>query len=223
MLMRDEIHAIHLGIISTLIRAILRAFMDIVKNVLDIQGRAAAKLETKFRNVVARRTGRDRQRHMYNMHIYAFTCNHNFRGIHDCLVPVSPYLAEIFKHLRTKGKLPPKMRAMDMRHVLLILPFFLEGLLTVEVEEYNRRKSPMARIVDPEPIMEDIIIMLLSLYELYRPKFPAKDEEDIKDFGTRGKRFKCMHILHILQMNAFCTYGNIHCVLVLFTDILHIN
>ena len=42
MLMRDEMHAIDLGIIIMLIRAILRAFMEIVEIVLDIQGRAAA-------------------------------------------------------------------------------------------------------------------------------------------------------------------------------------
>ena len=64
MLMRDEMHAIDLGIIITLIRAILRAFMEIVGIVLDIQGRHASKLEMRFRNVVARRTERDRQRYV---------------------------------------------------------------------------------------------------------------------------------------------------------------
>ena len=70
MLMCDEMHAIDLGIIITLIRAILRAFIEIVAIVLDIQGRAAI-LEMRFRNVVALRIGRDGQRYMYNMHIYA--------------------------------------------------------------------------------------------------------------------------------------------------------
>jgi hypothetical protein len=96
-------------------------------------------------------------------------------------------MAGLFKHLRTKGKLPPRVRAMDMRHLLLILPFFLEGLLTEEVEEYNRR-YPVAQIVDPSPVMVDITIMLLSWYQLYRRKFPAKDEGDIKNLGTLGKR-----------------------------------
>ena len=58
-LVRDGVHAIDLGIIITLIWAILLTFMEIVAVVLDIQGRATAKLETRFRNVVARRTGRD--------------------------------------------------------------------------------------------------------------------------------------------------------------------
>ena len=71
-----------------------------------------------------------------------------FRGIHDCLVPVTPYdLAGLFKHLRTKNKLPPRVKPMDMRHILLTLPFLLEGLLTNEVEEHNRR-NPVAPIVN---------------------------------------------------------------------------
>ena len=172
MLMRDGMQAINIGIIITLIRAILRAFLEVVELILNIQGRAATKLEARFRNVLARRTGRDGQ---------------SFRGIHDCLVPVTPYLAEIFKHLRSKGKLPPRVRAVDMRHILLILPFLLQGLLTQEVEEHNK-KNPVFRIVDPSSIMVEITIMLLSWYTLYRRKFPAKDEEDIKDLSTLGER-----------------------------------
>ena len=74
-----------------------------------------------------------------------------------------------------------------MRHILLILPFLLQGLLTFEIEEYNTR-NPVMRIVDPSPMMVEITIMLLSWYKLYRRKFPAKDEEDIKDLGTLGER-----------------------------------
>ena len=110
-----------------------------------------------------------------------------FRGIHDCLVPVSPYLAGLFKHFCTKSRLPPRVRAMNLRKVLLILPFLLEGLLTNEVEEHNRR-NPVAPIVNPSPMRVEITIMLVSWYQLYRRKFPSKDEEDIKDSGTLGKR-----------------------------------
>ena len=104
---------------------------------------------------------------------YAYICMHmhlyviirfisSFRGIHDCLVPVTPYdLAGLFKHLCTKSKLPPRVRAMDMRHVHLILPFLLEGLLTEEVEDHNSR-NPVAPIVNPSPMMVEITVMLLS-------------------------------------------------------------
>ena len=132
-----------------------------------------------------------------------------FKGIHDCLVPVTPYLAGIFKHLRSTGKLPPRVRAMDMRHVLLILPFLLQGLLTEEVEEYNRM-NPLVRIVDPSPMMLEISIMLLSWYRLYRRKFPAKDEDDIKDLSSLGQRSIFLLIKHMQHKIAY------------FVDILHI-
>ena len=69
----------------------------------------------------------------------------------------------------------------------LILPFLLQGLYTVKVEECNTR-NPVTLVVDPSPMMVEITIMLLSWYKLYRRKFPAKDEEDIKDLGTLGER-----------------------------------
>ena len=62
MLMRDSMHTIDLGVIITLIKAILRAFFEVVESVLDIEGRAAAKLEVRFRNILAWRTGPDGQR-----------------------------------------------------------------------------------------------------------------------------------------------------------------
>jgi hypothetical protein len=68
MLMRDSLHTIDLGVIVTLIRAILRCFFELVETHLKIEGRAAAKLEKRFRGVLASRTGPDGQRYMYFMH-----------------------------------------------------------------------------------------------------------------------------------------------------------
>ena len=76
---------------------------------------------------------------------------------------------------------------MDMRHVLLLMPFLLDGLLTDEVEEYNLA-NPLGRISDPSPIMVNITVQLLSWYHLYRRRFPAKDEEDLKDLDALGKQ-----------------------------------
>ena len=50
---------------------------------------------------------------------------------------------------------------MDIHHLLLILLFLLHGLLTEEVEEYNRI-NPLVRIVDPYPIIVEVAIMILS-------------------------------------------------------------
>lgn len=76
---------------------------------------------------------------------------------------------------------------MDMRHVLILLPFLLEGLLTNEVEEYNSA-NPLGRVSDPSPMMVNIAVMLLSWYHLYRRRFPAKDEEDLRNLEIQGKQ-----------------------------------
>ena len=56
-------HAIDLGVIITLIRAILQALFELVELLLDIDRCAAAKLEARLRNVLARRAGPDGQRY----------------------------------------------------------------------------------------------------------------------------------------------------------------
>ena len=104
------------------------------------------------------------------MHLSVITrFNCSCRAKYGCLVHVTPYLAGLFKHLRTKSKLPPRVRAMNMRKVLLILLFLLEGLLTEEVEEHttDNRRNPVAQIVNPSPMMArmEITIILLSWYQ----------------------------------------------------------
>ena len=65
--------------------------------------------------------------HMNEYVIVCFICS--IMGINDCLVPLTPYLPGMFKHLPNKSKLPPRVREMDMRHILLILQFLQEGLI----------------------------------------------------------------------------------------------
>ena len=146
------------------------------------------------------------------MHLYApyafmlFICNNmrcmQFQG--NSRLP-GPNNTLFGRNMRSKGKLPPKVRAMDMRHILIILPFLLEGLLTDEVEEHNAANQFIHRVVDTSSKMVDITIMLLSWYHLYRRKFPAKDEEDIKNLSKLGDRYLiayCAYIciyLHILH------------------------
>jgi hypothetical protein len=105
MLMRDGMHAIDLGVIVTIIRAtgILRAFLECDELLLKIEGRAAGKLQLLFSNILAHcrthhwtRWAKVTCRYMLYMHdycVYAVTCMIcNFRGIHHCLVPATPYL-----------------------------------------------------------------------------------------------------------------------------------
>jgi hypothetical protein len=62
MLMRDRMHTIDLGVIVTLVKAIMRKFYECVEIFLDNEGLAASKLEIRFKNVLAKRTGPDNQR-----------------------------------------------------------------------------------------------------------------------------------------------------------------
>ena len=62
MLMRDRMHTIDLGVIVTLVKAIMRKFYESVEIFLDNEGLAASKLEIRFKNVLVKRTGPDNQR-----------------------------------------------------------------------------------------------------------------------------------------------------------------
>ena len=154
------------------------------------------------------------------MHLYViirFICS--FRGIHDCLVPVTPYLAGLFKYVRTKSKLPPRVRAMNKRKVLLILLFLLEGLLTEEVEEHttDNRRNPVAQIVNPSPMMArmEITIILLSWYQstTLSSKISCKGWRRYQGLRHPWREVKCMHILHIFNWLTYIAY-NKHPVLI---------
>ena len=72
MLMQDRMHTIDLGVIITLIKAIMRKFFECVEIFLDKEGLAASKLETRFKNVLATSTGPDNQTGVYC--IYCILC-----------------------------------------------------------------------------------------------------------------------------------------------------
>ncbi len=72
--------------------------------------------------------------------------------MHDCLVPVTPYLAIIFDSIRKSGVIPGNKRAVDMRNMLLML-------LEQEVEEHNSQNS-FDPVTDPS---DECIGIVLSL------------------------------------------------------------
>jgi hypothetical protein len=116
---------------------------------------------------------------------------HSFWGMHDCLVPITPYLAGIFNYLRLNRKIPPKVRAVDMRHILILLPFLLDGLLADEVLEHNRA-HPFNPALDPSSELIGITLVFIQWYNLYRRRYPPKDEVDIQVLTALGER--CEHI-----------------------------
>ena len=103
----------------------------------------------------------------------------------------------VFNYLRVHRKIPPKVRAMDMRHILLLLPFLLDGLLADEVLEHNRL-HPLNPAVDPSDEVIGITLLFIQWYNLYRRRYPPKDAVDIQDMAKLGDR--CEHISHILHI-----------------------
>ena len=102
-------------------------------------------------------------------------------GRHECLVPVTPWCAGVFEYLLENGKPPSRVRASDMRHILLVLPFLLPDLVGPEVEEYNRLNPAEEPLVDPSSDCIDVTLLLLTWYRLFRRSAPAKDEDDIQE------------------------------------------
>jgi hypothetical protein len=114
--------------------------------------------------------------------------------MHDCLVPITSWIGNIFDSLRKTSKLPTRVRGVDMRNLLLLLPFLLHNHLEEEVEDYNR-ENPFDPIVDPSYECIGIVLLFIDWYLLFRRRFPPKDEVDIKELQVLGMRY--LHILLI--------------------------
>ena len=158
------------------------------------------------------------------MHVYVIICCIcRFRGIRDCLVTVTPYLAGTFKHFRIKSRLLPRVREGYGYASCTSDPFISPGR-TPEVEEHNRR-NPVALIIDLSHMMVDITIMLLSTLS---SKISCKGwtGRRYQGLGHSGpypwKEVECMHNLHILQIIAYCTYHDGHIHLLWCDNDLHI-
>jgi hypothetical protein len=102
-------------------------------------------------------------------------------------VSVTPYLAGIFNHLSIYQKLPPRVRAVDMRHILLLLPFLLDRLLTDVVLEH-KRAHPLNPIYDPSSQLIGITLLFIRWFHLYHRRYPPKDEVDIQTLYTLGRK-----------------------------------
>jgi hypothetical protein len=96
-------------------------------------------------------------------------------------------LEDILDSIRKTGSQAHRVRAVDMRNVLLLLPFLLHNLLEEEVAEYNR-SNPFDPIRDPSDECIGMVLLLLEWYQLYRRRFPPKDEVDIQDLQALSLR-----------------------------------
>ena len=62
------------------------------------------------------------------------SCLGSFRGMHDCLVPITSWIGNVFDSIRKTDKIPCRVRAKDMRNLLLVLPFLLHNLLVIHLD-----------------------------------------------------------------------------------------
>ena len=108
--------------------------------------------------------------------------------MHDCLVLITAWIGNIFDSIRRTDKIPGRVRAVDMRNLLLVLPFLLHNLLEVEVEEYNSTHI-FNPIVDPSNEMIGIVLLFIDWYMLFRRRYPPKDEVDIQDLQGLSLRY----------------------------------
>jgi hypothetical protein len=59
-----------------------------------------------------------------------------------------PVSYNIFEEIKKKTPPGQRLRAVDMRHILLLLPFLLDGLLANVMLE-NNREHPLKLVFDP--------------------------------------------------------------------------
>jgi hypothetical protein len=112
-----------------------------------------------------------------------------FSGLHDTLLPLASKTRTIFQQLRrskktkanTKrskdsddagkegsmgGKILGSITGVDLRHLLLVLPFLLFDLLDDEINSYNEKNG--SNHVNPCHELIKFVLLLLEWYHLYR-------------------------------------------------------
>ena len=110
-------------------------------------------------------------------------------GAHACLVPVNYFVASIFEYLQIHGKTHSSIRAADLRHLLLLLPFVLDNLLKDEVDKYNRDKAQGSDVlVDPSEELVMVANTFVSWYRLFRSTNPPKTPRDVQTLTTQADR-----------------------------------
>jgi len=137
---------------------------------LNIVGEAATRLKRRLDMIYGQRTDEDGRK---------------FSGLHETVLPLCSKARSIFDQLRnTSSKKSSKRRVdsgaasrisgrpdgritgMDMRHLLLLLPFLLFDLLQDTVDEHNYLHGTSH--ISPAQDLIDWILVLLEWYRLYR-------------------------------------------------------
>jgi hypothetical protein len=141
---------------------------------MNIVGAAAAKLKKRLDMIYQQRSDAD---------------GRMFSGLHDTLLPMRSKTRSIFQFLRgsntskrkskrlqesdaarkegsMSGKIPCTITGVDLRHLLLLLPFLLFDLLDDEIQDYNQKNG--TQLVNPAHELIKFVLLLLEWYHLYR-------------------------------------------------------
>ena len=115
-----------------------------------------------------------------------------FIGVHETALPLCSVARLVFQQLcwttANKSKQPaadgaaPKIggrpngriSGVDMRHLLLLLPFLLFDLLEDEIQQYNT--SHGASLINPCHQLISLTIAVLEWYHLYRRSVPGEKQ-----------------------------------------------
>ena len=81
--------------------------------------------------------------------------------MHECLVPTTALIGNVLDSIRRTNKIPSRVRAVDIRNLLLLLLFLLHNLLEEEVEEYNSTHI-FNPIVDPSNACIGMVLLFID-------------------------------------------------------------
>jgi len=112
------------------------------------------------------------------------------QGMHDTLIAVSKRTRQSFQSLYDEGKLHCRVRAADVRHLLLLLPFMVHDLFSSEVEAWNA-VAGHEQIQDPSPEIVAICLCLLEWYHLYRRSGHTMEDAYLLDTLAKSFMDRC--------------------------------
>ena len=117
-------------------------------------------------------------------------------GTHDTLISISTTVQQVMTYLAGEDKktFNGKIRAVDMRNVLLLMPFVMQDVLLPEVKKWNSTNTRDEVVFDPSNALVDILCDLLEWYQRFRR--PEHSIENIVDLDKRGRSLieKCTRI-----------------------------
>jgi hypothetical protein len=175
--MRDPLHTLDLGVSLTLLRGAVKLFIQVQRK-MGVQENADELLLKRLN---------------MNMSNYPGPNGQNLRGQHDTMISLPQKLRRIFSHFigkrdggQEQSDVPSGVRACDIRNLMLMMPFIMEGLISDQVEHWNRQNHHDEPIEDPSRKLIHLFNLYLGWYSLFRKE--SKDVFDLETFHNKGKQ-----------------------------------